>query len=152
MLCDVAADLLRPHLGRVLRRDHDRVDPPRQAIGVLDSHLRLPVGAQVGKPAALPLLREPPNELVRERDCQRHQLRRLVTGVADHHPLVAGTQQAIGIDLTGEFPRLERLVDAEGDIGGLLLDGVQHAACLPVEAEVGTVVADLTHGVADDCL
>jgi hypothetical protein len=52
---------------------------------------------------------------------QRHEVRGLVAGVAEHHPLVAGT---LGVELVlaaGAGPYLERLVDALADVGRLLV-------------------------------
>ncbi len=70
----------------------------RTALGtphvVLDRHLGLAVGSQVGQLTALPDLRQAPRQAVGERDRQRHELGRLAAGEAEHHPLVAGAQLA----------------------------------------------------------
>ena len=57
-------------------------------------------------------------------DRQRHELGRVVAGVAEHEALVAG---ALGVQrVVGAGVRLlVRLVHALGDVGGLLADGDQ---------------------------
>src|ERR1700733_9792964 len=64
---------------------------------------------------------------------RRHQLGGLVAGESEHHSLVAGTT----------------VVDALGDVRGLLVDADQHAAGLPVDPVFGPGVADLLDGLAN---
>ena len=64
---------------------------------------------------------------VRVLDGRRHELRRLVAGVAEHHALVAGAAR----------------VDALADVGRLLVDRDQHAAGVAVEAHLAVGVADV---------
>jgi hypothetical protein len=64
----------------------------------------------------------------------RHQLRGFAAGVAEHHALVARAF----------------LVDAHGDVAGLLVEGHQHAAGVGVEPHVAGGVADLADDLADD--
>ena len=71
---------------------------------------------------------------MRQRDGQRHQLRRLVARVAEHHPLIAGALFLVGAR-----------VDAHGDLGRLLLDGDEHRAALRVESHRPVGVADAFH-------
>ena len=52
----------------------------------------LPSGPEVRQLAGLADLGEPARHAVRERDRQRHQLRRLAAGEPEHHPLVAGAE------------------------------------------------------------
>ena len=101
---------------------------------VLDRDLALPVRAQVVEDLLLAHLAEPPRELVREHDRQRHQLFGLVAGEAEHQALVAG---AAG-------------VDAHGDVRRLLVDGGDDRAGLVVEAVLGARVADALDRLADD--
>ena len=100
----------------VLRDDEQPVDldRPRAAVLVLlvaHGDHRLAVGAQVLERARLSHLGQPAADRVRERDRQRHQLRRLAARVAEHHSLVAGAdpvQRVVG-GVVG-------LVDAAGDV------------------------------------
>ena len=117
---------------------------------VADRDLGLAVGAQVGHDLALAHLGEPVGELVGERDRHRHQLRRLAGRVAEHHPLVAGAGDVELVVVGGVGARLERLVDALGDVGRLLVDRVDHRARVGREAEVGVGVADLADRLAGD--
>ena len=136
----------------VLGRDQDLLDLDRAPVLVADGDLGLAVGAQVGDDVSLADLGEPVGELVGERDRQRHQLRRLAGRVAEHHPLVAraGDVELVVVGRVGA--RLERLVDALGDVGRLLVDRVDHRARVGREAEVGVGVADLADRLAGDLL
>ncbi len=63
---------------------------------------------------------------MREGDGRRHQLFRLIGGVAEHHALIAGSAG----------------VDAHGDVAGLLVDGGDDGAGVGVEAIERVVIAD----------
>ena len=80
--------------------------------------------------------------LVRERDRQRHQLRRLVGRVADHEPLVAGADPVEGSSSPGSCCTSKARVDAAGDVGRLLVERDDHGAGLGVEPVLGAGVAD----------
>ncbi len=87
------------------------------------------------------------DEPVRDRDRQRHQLGRVVAGVAEHQALVAGALLVERVDrLAGA--RLVAGVDALGDVAGLAADGDHDAAGVPVEALGRRVVADLEDPLA----
>ena len=78
----------------VLGRDQHALDLDRRPVAVLvelvaHRDLRLAVGPQVVERAVLAHLGEAAGEPVREHDRERHQLGRLVDGVAEHHALVA---------------------------------------------------------------
>ena len=79
-----------------------------------------------------------------EHDRRRHQLRRLVAGVAEHQALVAGTL------LGGLLARGLARVDALGDVGRLLRDQDVHEHPVGVEHVVVVDVADLADAVAGD--
>ena len=90
----------------MLRRDEDALDLDRRLAPVLvdlvaDGDLCLAVGPQVRQLAGLAHLREPLADPVREHDRQRHQLRRLVRRVAEHHPLVARAEPVERVDVAG---------------------------------------------------
>ena len=140
--------LLEVDLGRVLGGDHHGVEADRLVAVVLDGDLGLAVGAQVGDGAVLADLGQALGEAVRQRDRQRHQLGRLVAGVAEHQALVAG---ALPVELVDAPPSrgLVGVVDALGDVGRLGADGHRDAAGGAVEALVGGVVADLEDLLAD---
>ena len=127
----------------VLGGDDDRVDAERTIVaGVANRNLALAVGAQEVDHALLAHVGQLLRQLVRRHDRQRHQLGRLVAGVAEHHPLVAGALLVAGVDALA--------VDALGDVGRLLLERHHDAAGLPVEAHRGVAVADLLDDAADD--
>ncbi len=154
-LDDVLPEVVRDQrLGAllVLRRDQQLLDLGRPAVAVADRHLRLAVRSQVRDDLGLAHVGEPVRELVRERDRERHQLLRLTRRVAEHHPLVAraGDVELVVVGRVG--PALVGVVDALGDVGRLLVDGVDDRAGVGREAEVGVGVADLADRLARDLL
>ena len=134
----------------VLGRDQHGVDAHRPAVFVDHRHLGLAVGAQVRHRADPPHLRQSLGEAVGQPDRQRHEIGRLVAGVAEHHPLVAGALGVERVLAAGSGAELEGRVHALRDIGRLGVERDQHAAGLPVEAVGVVVVADLAHGLAHD--
>jgi hypothetical protein len=101
----IGPDLLRGDVLGVLDGDQHLLHPDRHPVPVADGHLCLAVGPKVGQ-SAVPadggeLLGQP----VRQRDRHRHQLRGLVGGVAEHHPLVTrpGTVQLVLRELPAPF-------------------------------------------------
>ena len=75
----------------------------------------------------------------------------LVGGIAKHHALVAGADQVDRVG-GGAGLGLKRLVDALGDIGGLLVDEAHDAAGIAVKTELGAVVADAADDAAGNFL
>ena len=73
----------------VLGRHEHRLELGGPAVLVTDAHLGLAVGPQVREHVRPAHFGEPARQHVREPDRHRHQVRRLVAGEAEHHPLVA---------------------------------------------------------------
>ena len=145
----ILADLLERNLRAVLGGDDNGVHADRAVVlVVLDRNLALAVRTEVGEHAALADLGQTLCQLMRQRNRQRHKLRRLVAGIAEHHALIAGADREIS--LGSAFLALERVVNAERDVCGLLVNRSQNGAGVAVEAVLCTVVADLAHGVACD--
>ncbi len=136
---DLVAELPGVHVGVVLRGYHDRPDGDRPAMVVLDGDLGLAVGPQVREVALLAHEREAVGHPVGQRDRQRHELRGLVAGEPEHHPLVAGAE-------------VIPLVHALRDVRALLLDADHGAAGLVVEPVLRAGVADVPDRLADDVL
>ena len=131
----------------VLGRDEHPLDLDRAPVALLvdlvaDGDLGLPVGAQVREDVGLAHLGEALRELVRDHDRERHQLRRLVGGVAEHEALVAGADAVERIVVARLVLVLEGVVDALRDIRRLLVERDDHAAGLGVEAVLRARVAD----------
>ena len=141
-------DLLLVDLGRVLGRDDDGVDARRHAEAVLDGHLALAVGAQPRQRAVLADLGQAPGQAVRQRDGQRHQLGRLVAGVAEHHALVAGAGVQVVLDVA--LLGFQRLIDAHGDVARLARQDRHDLRVVQIEAAVRRGVADAGDDAADD--
>jgi len=133
----------------VLGREHHGVDGLGGEAVVADRDLRLAVGAQEVELARLAHRGEALGEAVREPDRQRHELRRLGRGEAEHDALVAG---ALAVELVDALALagLERVVDALCDVGRLRADRDRDAARAAVEPDVGGGVADRRDLVAHD--
>ena len=85
---------------------------------------------------------------MRQRNRQRHQLRRVTVGVAKHHALVAGScVQIIGFDA---FTAFQRLVDTLGNIGRLPADRSQDRTIVGIKTAIMAGVADLTNRFPDN--
>jgi hypothetical protein len=151
----VLLDRLRVDALGVLRRDEDALDldrrlAPRVVDLVTHRHLRLAVRPEVAEVAGLPNPCKPLADPVREDDRERHQLRRLVRGVAEHHPLVARADPVDRIDLARLVLQFVRRVDAERDVGRLGIDRDHDPARVRVEAVLGVRVADAPDRLPDD--
>ncbi len=127
VLQDVGAQLLVSDGLGVLGRDDDCIHTHRLVVRVvLDRHLALAVGTQVGHLAVLANLAQPLRQLVRQRDRCRHQFGGLVGRVTEHHALVAC---AAGIN-------------AHGDVAGLFVDGRDDRAGVRIETIERVIVAN----------
>ncbi len=137
----------------VLGRDQDTLDLDGALVAMLvhlvaHGHLGLAVGPQVRQHVGPAHLGQPVGDPVRELNRQRHQLGRLVGGVAEHHPLVAGTDLVDRVTVAALD--VERLVDSLGDVGRLLVERDDDAARVGVEAVLRARVADPGHRLADE--
>ena len=90
MLVKICLDSVLGALG-VLGGDQQLLDRHRTPVAIADADLSLAVRPQVGERAVLANIRQSARQAVGQRDRQRHQLRRLVGGIAEHHPLIAGS-------------------------------------------------------------
>ncbi len=133
----------------VLGRDQHRAELGRLAVDVVEGHLGLAVGPQVGHGARPTDLAQPLGEAVGGVDRQRHEDVGLAAGVAEHHALVARALIVDGV-AGGAGTHLFALVDALGDVDRLLVDRDHDAAGAAVEAVGLLVVADPGDRVAYD--
>ncbi len=94
----------------MLRREHDLRRGDGLAVGILDRHLALGVGAELGGVAFARVagLGEDFENLVRIIERRRHQLRRFAAGIAEHDALVARAFVLVagGIDALRDIGRL----------------------------------------------
>ena len=152
VLPEVGEDLVAGRVLGVLGGDQELLDRRRDAVDIPHRHLRLAVRAQVVQRAVVADRRELLGELVRERDRQRHELRRLVGRVAEHHALVARAGEIELVVVGHAALTLVGLVDALRDVRRLLVDRVEHGARIGGEPELGVDVADPAHRLAHDLL
>ena len=129
------------HLRPVLGGEHHRLDAPGRAALVLDGHLTLGVGPQPRQGAAFPDRGLALHQGMGIGDGHGHEHRGLVAGIAEHQALVARSLIQV---------KPAALVHPLGDVTGLLVDGGQHRAGLPVKAHGRGVVADIPDGFAHD--
>jgi len=102
----------------------DRVDTLRDAlIAILDGHLALGVGAQIGHLLALLTdVGQGAHDQVGQVEGDGHIVLRLIGGIAEHHALVACS-----------LLFFIAVIYATVDVGTLLVDGTQDAAGVAVE-------------------
>ncbi len=131
----------------VLGRDEHRLERHRLAVLVGHTDLGLAVRAQVGQYPDPPDLGQPLRQTVGQPDGKGHQVRGLVAGVPEHHPLVARPLGVEHILAPGAGPDLEGIVDALADVGRLLVDRHDDSAGPAVDAVGVVVVADVDHGL-----
>ena len=132
----------------MLGRQYHGVHPDRLAILViLHRDLGLAIGPQIAHQSLLAHIGEALGHFLGNGDSQRHQLRCLVAGIAEHHALVAGAVIKLAVVLS---LRLKRFVNAESDVGGLFVNVRDYAAGVAVKAVLCSVVADLTDDVSCD--
>ena len=106
-------------------RDHDLAHADRLAVLVLHGDLALGVRTQHVLPARVAGFRDQPQNLVGIEDRRRHQVGRLVAGIAEHDALVARALFLVA--------GLQR-VDALRNIGGLRMQQDLDIAGFPVKA------------------
>ena len=135
---DLAHLLLADVLG-VLGRDHHRRGADRPAVDVAQADLALGVGTQLRLGAGMARLGEAVQDGVGEVDRRRHQRVGLGAGIAEHDALVA---RALVLVAGG--------VDADRDVGRLLVDEDLDVRGLPVESVL--LVADVPHRIPGDVL
>ena len=132
------------HFRGVLGGDQDCVDRDGLVVFIDDAHLGFAIGKQVAQGSVVAHFGKAARQPVGQADRQRHQLGRLVAGVAEHDSLVAGTHQIQRI--TGV---VVGLVNALGDVGGLLVESHQHRTAVGIEATgPGSAVTDLLDHIA----
>ena len=144
----ILADLLQRDIGAVLGGQHHGVHADGCAVLiVLHGDLGLTVRTEIVHQTLLAHIGQALGHLVGDGDSQRHQFRRLVAGVAEHHALVAGAvvQLALALGLGLVAP-----VHAQRDVAGLLVDVGDDGAGVAVKAVLGAVVADVQHHLTGD--
>ena len=124
-------------LVEVLVRHHNLGDAGGLAALVLHRHLALGVGAELDGVALAGAagVRKLLQDAMRIMDRRRHQVRRLVAGVAEHDALVARADVLVA-----------GRVHALGDVGGLAVQQHLDRGVVPVEARL--FVADVPDGAA----
>lgn len=146
LLLDLLAQLLGGDVLAVLGADDDGVHAEGHdgavIVLVLNGDLGLGVGSEPWEGAVTAGSGHGSVQSVGELGGEGEQLGGLVGGISEHDTLVTGTELLEGL----------LVVQALGDIGGLLLDGDEDVAGLVVEALGRVVIADVLDGITDDLL
>ena len=131
---------------RMLGGNDDVRNADRDAAFVDHGDLRLRVGTEPARLAALADPSQLATEAMRKHDRRRHQFHRLVAGKTEHQTLVA--RALLGMAFAFRIGRVYAL----RDVGALAGDDVLNIDLVGVENVVVVHVADLTHGIADDLI
>ncbi len=131
---------------RMLTRDQHVRQTRRLPIDILDRHLRLTVRTQIIERAVLTHIGQPLRQPVRQPDRHRHQIRRVITRIPEHHALI--TRADLIETVRETVTDLLRLVDPHRNVRRLLIDRRQHRTRIAVEPERIVVVPDTAHRVA----
>ena len=132
----------------MLRRNNDCVHTHGNIVVIFDGDLGLSVRTQIGKRTVFAHGGQLFGKGVRKGDRQRHQLRCFIARIAENHTLVARAGIKIVFHIAAFC--LQRLINAHGNITGLLMDGIQHSAGITVKAVFCAVISDFTHGISDN--
>ena len=150
---DILVDLLLSYIRIMLSGKYHCIQTYRLVVLiVLNRNLALSIRTKVGQGSVFTNLGQLTGQLVSQHNCIGHILLGLVGCITEHHTLVAG---ADGIDLLVVHLVLfcfQRFVNAHSDIGGLLVDGSDHAAGVSVKTVFTSGVTNLTNGIANDFL
>src|SRR5205085_1020031 len=137
VLQDIRTQIVVSDRFRVLRRDDDGIHALHFAVRrIFHCNLRFSIRTEVRAGSILADFRKFLAKLLRQRNWQRHQLRRLIASKSKHHSLVAGASG----------------VYAHGDVAGLFVNAGDHGAGVGVKAVNGIVIADGLNYSADDGL
>ena len=134
LVLDKVVDRFLVDIRSMLRRQDASVDPDRFEAIVFDRDLALGIGAEPVDFALLPGFGHAVDNPMRQRDRQRHQFRRVIARVPEHHPLVAGTFA----------------VNPHRDVRALAVELDVDLASLGIEAKVVVCVTDGRDDVAGD--
>src|ERR1044071_4081873 len=126
---------------RMLGGNHHVGDADGLVVDVLDGNLAFGVGPKPFDPAAFADAGQFAAEVMGVHDRSRHELRRLICGVAEHQALVSGTLLRMPFAFGGPG------VDTLGDVGALLGNGIDDEDTVGVENIVVMGITDLADGL-----
>ena len=143
----VTANGLQSHICSVLGGDDNCIHTNRLVPIVFHGDLCLAVRAEISQCLILSQFCQLFAQLMGQRNCQRHQFRRLIAGITKHHALVAGA--GLGSLAASGF---DRIVYTHCNIRGLLVDRLEHRTGIAVKAVLCSVIADVHDHVPCDLL
>src|SRR6266478_345837 len=125
----------------MLRRDNHALNLYRPAVSVFDGDLGFAIGSEKIGFAALTNLRQILHQTMGHLNRKRHQLRSLVAGVTEHHPLIARP-----LFFVEPFALRHTL----RNIRRLLLDGCQNRTGVAVKTHGGIGITNIPNDFAND--
>ncbi len=126
----------------VLGGDYHCIDPLHPAVlPILHGHLAFAVGPQPGQQPGLPAFGEPVGQLMSIGQGCGHQLRSLITGKAEHHSLISGSDLPVIV---------KGVIYPQGNVRALAVNGGHHRAGVAVKAVFRPVIADFPDGFPGD--
>ena len=140
----ILLDLVMCGIRIVLGGNNNRIHTDRLSVFVFHRNLGLSVRTEISQSFILADFGKSPGQFVSQGDRQRHQFRCFVTGVTEHHALVAG---AHFVFRGSAFLCFLGFIHAHGNIAGLFVNGDQHAAGGTVKTIFCPVVTN-----AQDCV
>ena len=118
----------------MLGRNDNRRETDGAAVFVFDGHLAFAVGTEPVDLAPLAALGEPVDDAMSKGDRHRHVFGRLIAGVAEHQPLVAGPVA----------------INPHGNVAALAVQGQKHANRFGTKTQLVPGVADIGDDLADE--
>ena len=153
MLLNVCMDLLLCDVWIMLSRKDNCLQTLWIALLIIfHCNLRLAVRPQVLKRPIFTDLCKPLSQLMCKRDRVRHKLRSLIRSITEHHTLIprSGSLDLIIVHLI--LFRLKRLVNAQCNVGGLLVNRRDHSTSVRIKSIFPSRVTDLPYCFTDNLL
>ena len=146
-------NLLLSYILIMLGRKNNGIQTDRLAVLiVLYGYLGLSIRTKIRKGSVLTNLSQTSCKLVSQSDRVRHVLLGLIRCITEHHTLISCTNCIEGIVIHCIFLCLKCLVNAESDIGRLLVKCNHNATGIAVKTILCTVISDLTNRLTNNFL
>ncbi|MBT9143048.1 MAG: hypothetical protein DDT29_01447 [Dehalococcoidia bacterium] len=150
ILYHIAFNLFQINILMMLRRNYNGANRYWLAVLILYSYLSLAVRPQIRKDPILANFRQPFCQLVSHGNRQRHQFRRLITGKAKHHPLVASPDSFHFFFAVFPCLSFKAAVYSHGNIRRLLINRDKHCAGVTVKTKLSSGITKFLNGVTNN--
>ena len=152
MLDEVGTNLgLATHTITVLSRDKNGRQTHWATIDIFKCHLGLAVWAKVRDESGLAHFSEALSQTMSQPNWKRHEIRRVVARIAEHHSLVASTLTVEDVFATLATAALFADVDTLCDVGALRVECNNNTTGVAVETVCSIVISDALDCFASNC-